>query len=177
MRYLFALPLKESESEEFIKLRDKYKDFAPRWKITLGPHITLYRPSEFKVPIDDAIEEFKKASGYRDFSVNFKNFGAFMNHSNNAVYSEPVKHEDFENIKELYQPQAAKILQDIADIWPYHPHLTLVNRLDSENAQRLISELKGLVFDKNYTFDRVCLYKKDHEDKNWVEIASNKLEK
>ena len=49
MRYLIALPLKESESSEFIALRDKYKLRAPRWKITLAPHITLYRPSEFKI--------------------------------------------------------------------------------------------------------------------------------
>jgi 2'-5' RNA ligase len=177
MRYLIALPLKESESDEFIKLRDKYKDYAPRWKITLGPHITLFRPSEFKMPIDDAIKEFKKAPVYKDFSVNFKNFEAFMNHSNNAVYSEPVRHDDFEKIKELYEPQAGKILQEIADVWPYHPHLTLVNRLDTENAEKLIDELKGADFDKKYSFDRICLYKKDHEDKNWVEIASNKLEK
>ena len=177
MRYLIALPLKESESEEFIKLRDKYKDFAPRWKITLGPHITLYRPSEFKISIDDAVKEFKKAPSYKEFSVEFKGFEAFMNHSNNAVYSEPKLHQDFEKIKELYKPQAGKILNDIADVWPYHPHLTLVNRLNSENAQKLMDELKGLLFYNNYSFDRVCLYKKEHEDKNWVEIASNKLEK
>jgi 2'-5' RNA ligase len=177
MRYLIALPLQESEYSEFIKLRDKYRHFAPRWKITLDPHITLYRPSEFKISKSEAIEEFKRASSFKQFSVEFKGFEAFMNHSNNAVYSEPINHTYFEKIKESYKPQAGNILQDISDVWPYHPHLTLVNRLDSENAQKLMGELKKLEFDKNYTFDRVCLYKKEHEDKDWVEIASNKLEK
>lgn len=177
MRYLIALPLQEFESRDFIELRDKCKHFAPRWKITLGPHITLYRPSEFSIGKPEAIKEFKKAPSFKRFSVEFKGFEAFMNHSNNAVYSEPSNHAYFEKIKELYKITAGNILQNIDDVWPYHPHLTLVNRLDTENAKRLINELKKLDFNKKYTFDRICLYKKEHQDINWVEIASNGLEK
>ena len=99
MRYLIALPLKESESSEFIALRDKYKLRAPRWKITLAPHITLYRPSEFKITKEEAIKEFNKAPKMGEFSVKFDGFDAFMNHSNNAVYSEPKDHSFFEKIK------------------------------------------------------------------------------
>ena len=177
MRYLIALPLKDSESKGFIKLREKFKDFAPRWKITLGPHITLYRPSEFKISKEDAVKEFKKAPKMSEFSVEFDGFDAFMNHSNNAVYSEPKDHSSFEKIKSTYLPIAKNILQDSSDIWPYHPHLTLVNRLDSESATKLIEELKKTDFNHKYCFDRVVLYKKEHDDKNWVELASNKLEK
>lgn len=177
MRYLIALPIKESEYKEFIKLRDKFKFLAPRWKITLGPHITLYRPSEFKLGIEAAIKEFNKAPSIKQFSVRFKGFTAFMNHSNNAVYSEPAEHESFKKLKQIYKNQASNILQDISDVWPYHPHLTLVNRLNSENAQRLINELKIVDFESYYSFDRVCLYKKEHQDKEWVEIATNVLEK
>jgi 2'-5' RNA ligase len=177
MRYLIALPLKESESSEFIALRDKYKAMAPRWKITLGPHITLYRPSEFKISIVEAIEIFKKAPDTKQFSTKFVGFDAFLNHSNNAVYSEPKEHKRFEEIKELYLNIADKILQDTADVWPYHPHLTLVNRLDTEPAMELLKKLTEEKFENKYTFDRVSLYKKEHNDKSWVEIASNKLEK
>lgn len=177
MRYLIALPLKDSESVEFIKLRDKYKDFAPRWKITLGPHITMYRPSEFKISMDEAIKLFKNAPTSKQFTVCFEDFDTFMNHSNNAVYSEPDNYHPFEQIKEDYLDLACNIIQDTSDVWPYHPHLTLVNRLNSESAKELISSLKLVKFRHNYTFDRVCLYKKEHDDKNWVEIASNKLEK
>ena len=177
MRYLIALPLKESESAEFIQLRDKYKTMAPRWKITLGPHITLYRPSEFKITKTEAIEEFKKAPVLKQFETVFDGFDAFLNHSNNAVYSEPKEHYHFEEIKNSYLSVANKIIQETADVWPYHPHLTLVNRLDSESAKDLLKKLEGIDFKGKYTFDRVCLYKKEHEDKNWVEIASNKLEK
>ena len=177
MRYLIALPLKESESAEFIELRDKYKTIAPRWKITLGPHITLYRPSEFKISIDEAIKVFKKAPAVKQFTTDFIGFDAFLNHSNNAVYSEPKDYKRFEEIKELYLNTADKMLQDTADVWRYHPHLTLVNRLDTEPAQQLLKKLKDINFKSQYTFDRVCLYKKEHQDKNWVEIARNKLEK
>lgn len=48
MRYLIALPISELESTEFIQLRDQYKHFAPRWKITLGSHITILQPGPAK---------------------------------------------------------------------------------------------------------------------------------
>jgi 2'-5' RNA ligase len=177
MRYLIALPLRDSESQDFIELRDKYASFAPRWKITLGPHITLYRPSEFSIAKAEAIKDFEKAPKLSDFTANFNGFEAFLNHSNNAVYSEPADYNVFKSVKASYISTANKIMQDTSDVWPYHPHLTLVNRLDTESAKKLLNELEGLKFNKTYTFDRVCLYKKEHEDKNWIEIASNRLEK
>ena len=112
-----------------------------------------------------------------EFSVKFDGFDAFMNHSNNAVYSEPKDHSFFEKIKSSYHSIAKNILQDSSDIWPYHPHLTLVNRLDGESAIKLIAELKMHNFSQNYSFDRVVLYKKEADDKNWIELSSNKLEK
>lgn len=176
MRYLLALPLKPEESEGFIKLRDEYKDTAPRWKITLGPHITLFRPSEFKVGSNEAIEIFKKAPSFKAFSENFRGFEAFINHSNNAVYSEPIDYKKFKELRHIYMETADKIMSDTSEVWPYHPHLTLVNRLDTEPAKKLLSDLKGVNFEQVYIFDSVVLYKKEASDHNWVEIARNKLE-
>lgn len=175
MRYLIALPLKDTESEDFINLRDRYKNLAPRWKITLGPHITLFRPSEYLVEKDQAVKIFKEATKFDAFRESFKGFEAFLNHSNNAVYSQPASYEKFKQIKRAYQHTADKIVQDTTEIWPFHPHLTLVNRLDTPNAQKLLGELAPLDFLKEYSFDKVCLYKKTSEDKTWVEIACNKL--
>lgn len=176
MRYLIALPLKNSESAQFIKLRDEYKSLAPKWKITLGPHITLFRPSEFRMDIDQAIAIFKKAPKFKAFQQAFVGFEAFLNQSNNAVYSQPDSYEIFKRIKRAYEQIADQILQDTTEIWPFHPHLTLVNRLDTPSAQKLLAELKPLEYSEVFSFDRVCLYKKLGDDKAWVEIASNKLD-
>lgn len=176
MRYLLALPLKPEESEEFIKLRDKYKETAPRWKVTLGPHITLFRPSEFKASSEEAIAIFKKAPTFKIFSEIFDGFEAFLNHSNNAVYSEPKEYKRFKELRNLYLDTANKIMSDTTEVWPFHPHLTLVNRLDPEPAKKLLVDLKSIGFEKSYVFDSVVLYKKESSDENWVEIARNKLE-
>jgi hypothetical protein len=175
MRYLIALPLSKNESESFIKLRDQYKDTAPKWKITLGPHITLFRPSEFLLDKNKAIELFEKAPKFGKFQEEFEGFSAFMNHSNNAVYSEPKNYDNFKKLRKSYMGTASKIMQDTSEVWPFHPHLTLVNRLDSEPAKGLLLKLKSADFKKNYTFDRVSLYKKEHQDSEWVEIAHNAL--
>ena len=175
MRYLIALPLKDADSKDFIKLRDQYKDLAPKWKITLGPHITLFRPSEYLADKDQAIEIFKKAPKFKAFNAMFKGFEAFLNHSNNAVYSQPTSYDEFQKIKQVYEPTAGQILQDTTEIWPFHPHLTLVNRLDTTSAKKLLTNLEPLNFSAEYFFDRICLYKKLAEDRTWVEIASNML--
>lgn len=175
MRYLIALPLSAEQSSEFIALRDKYKHLAPRWKITLGPHITLYRPSEFKLAKDEAIKAFKQAPAYKSFNSSFKGFQAFLNHSNNAVYSEPKDYSNFKKLRKAYEQVANLILEDTTEVWPFHPHLTLVNRLDTEPAEKLLDDLAKQDFSSDYSFDRVCLYKKEPGDANWVEIASNLL--
>jgi 2'-5' RNA ligase len=177
MRYLIALPLKNSESSQFIELREKYKNMAPRWKITLGPHITLYRPSAAKIELNNAISEFKNAAPFSRFTRDFTNFDAFIGHSSSAVYYEPKDYESFEQIKNIYLPEASKIMQDTSDAWPFHPHITLVNRLDSDSAIALKKQLASTKLISSYEFDRVCLYKKELDDINWIEIASNKLEK
>ena len=175
MRYLIALPLKESETASFIGLRDKFKHLAPKWKITLGPHITLFRPSEFRLEKQQAIELFQTAPEFGAFKEKFEGFEAFLNHSNNAVYSEPNNYEKFKGLKQKYEQVASKILQDSSDVWPFHPHLTLVNRLDSDNANKLLSLLSAVDFKREFSFDSVCLYKKDKGDSDWVEIARNRL--
>lgn len=175
MRYLIALPLDATESASFIDLRDRYKHFAPRWKVTLGPHITLYRPSEFRLNQTMAIQVFKTAPDFEKLREKFEAFEAFLNYSNNVVYLEPKSHTKFKALREHYGAVAAKIMQDTSEIWPFHPHLTLVNRLDAEPAKTLLNELNGIGFNASYSFDRVCLYKKAPQDSNWVEIASNKL--
>lgn len=175
MRYLIAIPIQESEATDFIALRDKYKKMAPRWKITLGPHITVFRPSEHKLAQAEAIKIFKSAPRFEIFTQRFDGFESFMNYSNNAVYSEPVDHAKFHDIRETYLPIAEKICQDITEVWPFHPHLTLVNRLDKNEAIKLMGLLKKGDFSKSYTMSRICLYKKDKSDANWVEIACNRL--
>jgi 2'-5' RNA ligase len=175
MRYLIALPIRPEESVEFIKLRDQYKHFAPKWKITLGPHITLFRPSEYKIEQKKAIEIFKKAPHFESFKEEFVGFEAFLNHSNNAVFAEPSDYDNFKKLKRLYEATATNILQDTTEVWPFHPHLTLINRLDSENAQLALKNLAAIKFEASYTFDRVYLYKKAGSDKEWIEIASNSL--
>lgn len=175
MRYLIALPLLPTESDSFIGLRDQYKTTAPKWKITLGPHITLFRPSEFLVDKKKAIELFGKSPKFRKFQEEFEGFEAFLNHSNNAVYSEPKNYDNFIKLRKSYMDTANLIMQDTSEIWPFHPHLTLVNRLDTEPAKQLLTNLKAVNFHKTYTFDRVSLYKKEHQDVNWVEIAHNSL--
>jgi 2'-5' RNA ligase len=175
MRYLIALPIRPEESVEFIKLRDQYKHFAPKWKITLGPHITLFRPSEYKIEQKKAIDIFTKAPAFEAFTEKFVGFEAFLNHSNNAIFAEPTDYDNFKKLKRLYEATATKILQDTAEVWPFHPHLTLINRLDSENAQLALKNLAAIKFEASYTFDRVYLYKKAGSDKEWIEIASNSL--
>ena len=175
MRYLIALPVKKEQAEPIIELRDRFKNLAPRWKITLGPHITLFRPSEHMLDKKEAIEIFKKAPQAGKFSMQFGSYEAFLNYSNKVVYLEPASHAPFKEIKTLYAPTAAKLLEDSSEIWPYHPHLTLINRLDQLAVEKLLSALgqmpKPLVID----FERVCLYKKIGSEPEWVEIASNQL--
>ena len=153
MRYLLALPLNPNESQEFIELRDRFKATSPRWKITLGPHITLFRPSEFRVGTHEAIKIFKKAPSFGSFAETFKGFEAFINHSNNAVYSEPNDYQRFKELRKRYLETANKIMSDTTEVWPFHPHLTLVNRLDTEPAKKLLKELEGIGFKKLYNFD------------------------
>lgn len=175
MRYLIAMPLELSQAEDFIKLRDQYKGMAPRWKITLGPHITIFRPSEFKLDKNEAIRVFKSAPGFGRFNQQFDGFEAFLNYSNNAVYSEPLDYQKFHDIKAAYEAVAQKILQDTTEVWPFHPHLTLVNRLDEGPARQLLQKLEAVKFEKKYDFSKICLYKKDKGDPLWVEIACNRL--
>lgn len=175
MRYLIALPVKNEQAQQIVKIRDRYKHLAPRWKITLGPHITLYRPSEHVLEKSEAVEIFKKAPESFKFSMQFGHYEAFLNYSNKVVYLEPDNHDPFKKIKSLYSQVAVQLLEDSSEIWPYHPHLTLVNRLDQEGAEELLSKLGKIPQPLTIDFDRVCLYKKISSDPEWVEIATNQL--
>ncbi len=182
MRYLVAIPLSEAEAGPFIDLRDSYRHYAPRWKLTLGPHITIHRPQESLVPIGTAIELFNSSPVCRGFSMSFNTIGAFIGKRNSAVYFEPDSHLPFNQIRKLYQPTAQLILKNSIEEWDFHPHLTLINRLTAESAQQLLDELESpslkaaLSFMGNpFRFDKVCLYKKEASDGSWQEIAQNKL--
>lgn len=175
MRYLIAIPVEGPEVSDFIKLRDEYSHLAPRWKITLGPHITIFRPSEFRLGKEDAIDEFKTAPGIKSFNQQFNGFQSFMNYSNNAIYSEPINYDYFVRIREVYEHIAKKILKDTTEVWPFHPHLTLINRMNRDSAVELMKLLESIVFDKTYSLSSICLYKKEKEDKNWIEIARNRF--
>ena len=89
--------------------------------------------------------------------------------------SSDLNYEKFKELKQKYEQVASKILQDSSDVWPFHPHLTLVNRLDTDNAKKLLGLLEGVVFKREFSFESVCLYKKDKGDSDWVEIARNRL--
>lgn len=182
MRYLIAIPLPESDSTSFIKLRDSFRHYAPRWKLTLGPHITINRPQDSLVPCEMAIELFSNAPISPSFKMQFSKVEAFIGKRNSAVYFEPESHLPFNNIKSLYQPIADKIVKSGDEGWAFHPHLTLINRLRSEPAQEALNELAHIQSseasafkDFSYLLDRVCLYKKENSDEIWHEIAQNSL--
>ncbi len=182
MRYLVAIPLSEAEAGPFIDLRDSYRHYAPRWKLTLGPHITICRPREALVPVGRAIELFNSTAQYQHFSLSFSKIGAFIGKRNSAVYFEPDSHWPFDEVRKLYQSTARQILKNGNEEWAFHAHLTLINRLTAESAQQLLDELESpslkaaLSFMGDpFRFDKVCLYKKEASDSSWQEIAQNKL--
>ncbi len=182
MRYLVAIPLPEAEAGPFIDLRDSYQHYAPRWKLTLGPHITIHRPREALVPVGRAIELFNSTAQYQHFLMSFSKIGAFIGKRNSAVYFESDSYRPFDEVRKLYQPTAQLILKNSIEEWAFHPHLTLINRLTGESAQDIIDELESpslkatLSFMSNpFHFDKVCLYKKEASDSSWQKIAQNKL--
>ncbi|MEI6581749.1 MAG: 2'-5' RNA ligase family protein [bacterium] len=175
MRYLVAIPLPESEAGPFIDLRDSYRHYAPRWKLTLGPHITIHRPQESLLPIGKAIELFSSSPVCQGFSMPFNKIDAFIGKRNSAIYFEPDNYVPFCDIRKSYQSVAEQILNNTAEEWDFHPHLTLINRLSSDAAQLVLKELRSRPVHFTYNLGRVCLYKKETEDDSWQEIAQNKL--
>lgn len=177
LRYLIAAPVDDIESVEFVKLRDKYRTYAPKWHITLDPHITIVRPSPAKVDIDQAIELFKVANMPSEFRVKFSGFDAFINHDSSAVFAKPDETKDFELLNKLFLPISKKILNLDPNDWPFLPHLTLVNRLDRDAGVELLNILKGENIVMDYLFSRVVLFSKNDSDTVWQEAAKCKLAK
>ena len=177
LRYLIATPINDDESVGFVKLRDKYKSYAPKWHITLDPHITIVRPSPAQVSLDMAIELFELSNMPKEFRVNFSEFDAFLSPDSCCVYAKPDDILGFERLNELFLPVSKKILNLDPNDWPFLPHLTLINRLHREAAMDLLEALRREKVALSYLIDRVVLFKKDDTDSVWLKVAECVLTK
>lgn len=173
--YLIALPLPDEYLNDFNALRDEYKKYAPKWRITLDPHITITRPIRSDVPAEEVVEAFKAVDSLGLFSVYFKGFGAFIAKRNCVVFAEPENYKPFEDIRQIFLPIVRKVFGHEPNRWEYHPHLTLVNRLDRISALKILEGIGSPNIKMNYRFDRVCLYSKTSTDNFWNEIASTEF--
>lgn len=177
MRYLIACPLIESESLGFINLRDENKHFAPKWKITLGPHITIMRPGSAICDIDEAIKIFQSYELGTEFTIRFKGFDVFKGKNTAAVFAEPSDYAPFINIRRTLSKAFPGLVDSESGEWEFHPHLTLINRLPIENLDLIMQKLESVNLSLSYSFDSVVLYKKETTDELWTEIARQELKK
>lgn len=177
MRYLVACPLDAPRISDFMKLRDEFKYLAPKWKITLGPHITIMRPGEAICEPQKAIDIFKTLEFGSVFEVSFKKFGYFEAKKTAVVYVEPSDYRMFEGIRANLLDYVPKIVKSESGDWGFHPHLTLINRVPIEKLELLMESLKLAKLNINYEFGAVVLYKKDLTDDEWVKISTRDLKK
>lgn len=177
MRYLIACPLEIAKVRDFVRLRDELKYLAPKWKITLGPHITIMRPGEAICEPRKATDIFQSLEFGPTFVVDYKKFGVFKAKKTAAVYAEPSSYQPFEAMRGNLLNAIPKLIKSESGEWNYHPHLTLINRLPIENLELIMYKLKTEKLDITYNIDSVVLYKKDLADDVWAEISKQDLKK
>lgn len=177
MRYLIACPLRESEAQDFISLRNNNKHFAPKWKITLGPHITIMRPGAAICDIKEATNIFQSYELGIRFTVTFKGFEVFKGKNTATVFAEPLDYSPFINIRRILSRAFLRLIDSESGEWGFHPHLTLINRLPIENLELIMQKLESVDLNMTYSFEFVVLYKKETTDDKWVEIARQELKK
>ncbi len=134
-RYFVALMLPEPAYTLLESCREELKPKG--WNITVGPHITLVTPGDARLPVADAAARFKSLPLRTEaFTFGLEGLGRFEHRGKTTMYLVPSPHSPFK----LLQAE----LLDNAETWqdtassrrrPFIPHVTLLNRVLSEEAQ------------------------------------------
>lgn len=169
------LPSQASEAIEFIQRQYETRG----WHITMPPHITLVRPGTALVDEPDAIRLFDaiKLDDLVRPGVSADSIATFLNSgSASVVYLRVEPTAELVGLHERLHQGALEFIEDNTEYDNFVPHVTLANEVaDMPSVDRIVDELTGKNLALDFTLGSVHLFRKNDDDRRWVELASRPI--
>jgi len=164
------LPEDNSSAVEFIQKRYE----SARWRITFPPHMTILRPSTGLVLPEDAMHDFASMTlSLTPPRVVASTLGMFLGPENtNVAYIEVAQDDNITALHQTVVSQSGSFCEVNSEYKEFVPHITLANHMaDRDAIDQLADEVGDDIPKIDFVLDRVHLFQKSDQDRNWVWLA------
>lgn len=174
IKYLVALPIPEPTLGFLADIKESLRPAG--WRDTMDPHITVLAPDAPRLPEDEAIDAFMRAaSDLNGFSLRASQLRHFARRDHRAIYLRPLPVKPMIDLFDAILDRATWQETDSSTKRPYHPHITLVTQLPTQEAIEAEEQLQSLKLDLQFGCTKVCLYAKQKTWDRWKVLVESPL--
>jgi 2'-5' RNA ligase len=175
IKYLVALPIPEPAQSMVADIKANLK--PAEWRDTMDPHITVLAPDRPLMPKGEAADSFLKACvGLQGFTVQTTQLRHFTRRNSRIIYLRLLPDLPIQNLFKIILDKTSWQDTLASEKRPYHPHITLVNQLPTNEAVEAEEELHALNIELSFTCTKVCLYAKQQSWPQWEALAESPLQ-